>query len=80
MEDDLGWKTTLEGRRPLMEDNLGLKMTLDGRQTWMEWTLDLVLDYFLFDKVQVQALISQGKEGLRWMDSGRRMHIELRTL
>ena len=35
-EDDLGWKTTLDGGRPWIEDNLGWKMTLDGRHPWME--------------------------------------------
>ena len=31
MEDDLWWKTTFHGRRPLIEDNLWWKMTSDGR-------------------------------------------------
>ena len=32
MEDDLGRKTSLDGKRHWMEDNLGWKMTLDGRE------------------------------------------------
>ena len=35
-KDDLGWKTTLDGRRPWMEVDLRWKMTLDGRLPWME--------------------------------------------
>ena len=30
MEDDLWWKTTIYGRKPLMEDNLRRKMTFEG--------------------------------------------------
>ena len=30
MEDDLWWKTTIYGRKPLMEDNLRWKMTFEG--------------------------------------------------
>ena len=30
MEDDLQWKTTFDGRQPLIEDSFG------GRQPWME--------------------------------------------
>ena len=36
MEDDLGWKMTLDGRRSWMEIDLGWKITLDGRYSWME--------------------------------------------
>ena len=47
MEDDLWWKTTFDGRRPLteeafygrwplMEDNLWWMLTFDGRQPFME--------------------------------------------
>ena len=36
MEDDLGWKTTLDGGKPWMEDHLGWKTTLDGRRPLME--------------------------------------------
>ena len=46
MEDDLGWKTTLNGRQlwtkynlelktTLLEDGIGWKTTLDGRQPQM---------------------------------------------
>ena len=31
MEDNLGWKTTLDGGQPWMESNFGWKMTLDER-------------------------------------------------
>ena len=30
-DGNLRWKTTFNGKQPLMEDNLGWKMTLDGR-------------------------------------------------
>ena len=36
MEDKLGWKTTLDRRRPWMEDDFGWKIALDGRQPWMD--------------------------------------------
>ena len=32
MEDNLWWKTTFDGRRPLMEDDLRWKTTFYGRQ------------------------------------------------
>ena len=34
MEDDLHWKTTFDGRQPLMKDNLWWKTTFDGRQPY----------------------------------------------
>ena len=34
-----GWKTTFNGKRPLMEDNLRWKMTFEGRQHSMEDSL-----------------------------------------
>ena len=36
MEDDLWWKKTFDGRRPLMENNLWWKTTFDGRWPLME--------------------------------------------
>ena len=39
MEDDLWWKTTFDGGRPLLEDDLWWKMTFDGRQLFMEGNL-----------------------------------------
>ena len=36
MEDDLQWKTTFDGRQPLMEDDLQWKTTFNGRQPSME--------------------------------------------
>ena len=36
MEYNLGWKTTFDGRQPLMEDDHGQKMILDGRQPQTE--------------------------------------------
>ena len=36
LEDDNGWKTTLDGRQPWMEDNPLWNMTLDGRQPLLE--------------------------------------------
>ena len=36
MEDNLRWKTTFDGRRPLMEDGLQWKTTFDGRRPSME--------------------------------------------
>ena len=36
MEDDLGWKTTFDGRETSMEDALRWKTTLYGRQLLME--------------------------------------------
>ena len=36
MEDNLPWKTTFDGRQPLIEDNLRWKTTLDGRRPSME--------------------------------------------
>ena len=41
LEDNLEWKTTLDGRQPWMEDNLGWKMTLDERRPWIEDDLGL---------------------------------------
>ena len=35
-EDDLRWKMTFDGRRPLMEDDLQWKTTFDRRQPLME--------------------------------------------
>jgi hypothetical protein len=32
MEDNLQWKTTSNGRRPLMEDDLQWKMISNGRR------------------------------------------------
>ena len=39
MEDNLWWKTTFGGRRPLVEDDLWWKMTLGGRQPAVEHDL-----------------------------------------
>ena len=36
MDEDLQWKTTFDGRPPLMKDNLRWKMTFDGRRPSME--------------------------------------------
>ena len=36
MEDDLWWKATFDGRRPLREDNLWGKTTFDWRRPLME--------------------------------------------
>ena len=35
-ENDLRWKTTIDGKRPLMEDKLQWKTTFDGRQPSMD--------------------------------------------
>ena len=39
MEDDLGLKTTFDGRPPWVEENLGWKMTLDERRPSIKDTL-----------------------------------------
>ena len=39
IEDDLQWKTTINGRRPSMEDDLRWKTTFDGRQPLLEHNL-----------------------------------------
>ena len=36
LEDDPQWKTTFNGRGPLMEDDLRRKKSFDGRQALME--------------------------------------------
>ena len=43
MEDDLRWKMTMDGGRPLKEDDLGgWKTTLDGRHLGWKITLDRI--------------------------------------
>ena len=39
MEDDFWWKTTFDGRQPLMEEDHWWKMTFDKRQPLMEGAL-----------------------------------------
>ena len=36
VEDNLQWKTTFSGRRPLVEDDLPKKTTFSGRQPLVE--------------------------------------------
>ena len=47
MEDNLWWKTSFDGRLPLMNDNLRWKMTFDKRWPSMEnnlwWRIKIVL-------------------------------------
>ena len=38
--DDIWWKTTFGGRRPLIEECLWYKMTFDERQLWRKKTFD----------------------------------------
>ena len=42
MEEDLGWRTTLDEKQPWVEDDLEWIATLDGRRPWMEDDLGIV--------------------------------------
>ena len=51
MEDDRWWKTTFDGKRPLMEDDSWWKTTFDGKRPLMK---DDITDMLLFEDISLR--------------------------
>ena len=59
MEDNLGWKITIDRRRPLVEDDLQWRITLHGRQHLTQGSLTRAIwwakqsNVMAFDTVEI---------------------------